>query len=78
MKITSKGPIFYEWKVVGEEGKSFTSYKFRTMCLDTDRSKKELLDENEMKGPVFKLKNDPRVTTLGRFLRKFSIDEFPQ
>ena len=63
---------------MGKDGKLFTSYKFRTMCMDADYRKKELADKNEIRGPVFKLKDDPRVTTVGKFLRKFSIDEFPQ
>jgi lipopolysaccharide/colanic/teichoic acid biosynthesis glycosyltransferase len=78
IKLTSKGPVFYRWKVVGKGGKPFTSYKFRTMCEDADHGKKELMSSNEMNGPVFKIKDDPRITSIGRILRKFSIDEFPQ
>ena len=78
IKLISKGPIFYPWKVVGENGMPFTGYKFRTMDVNADLAKEELLSQNEMKGPVFKIKNDPRVTSLGKLLRKFSLDELPQ
>lgn len=63
---------------MGEDGKGFTSYKFRTVCVDADHGKKELLDKNEIKRPVFKLKDDPRVTPIGGFSQKFGIDEGPQ
>jgi exopolysaccharide biosynthesis polyprenyl glycosylphosphotransferase len=78
IKITSKGPVFYEWNVMGFNKKPFRSWKFRTMVVDADAQKKNLLAQNEMKGPVFKIKNDPRITKIGRFLRKFSLDELPQ
>ena len=78
IKLTSPGPVFYRWRVVGRNKKPFTSYKFRTMVQDADRIKQELLDRNIMRGPVFKLKDDPRVTKVGRWLRKFSLDELPQ
>jgi exopolysaccharide biosynthesis polyprenyl glycosylphosphotransferase len=79
IKITTPGiPVFYRWKVVGRNGVRFTGYKFTTMYPDADVRRKELLEKNEMTGPVFKIKNDPRVTPLGRFLRKFSINELPQ
>jgi len=78
IKLTSKGPIFYEWKVVGLNKKSFKSWKFRTMVHNAEELKKKLIELNEMKGPVFKIKNDPRITIVGRFLRKFSLDELPQ
>ncbi len=71
-------PVFYPWRVVGLNGKEFTGYKFTTMYLDADERKEELADQNEMTGPVFKIKNDPRITPLGRILRKFSINELPQ
>jgi exopolysaccharide biosynthesis polyprenyl glycosylphosphotransferase len=71
-------PVFYPWIVVGCNGVEFTGYKFTTMFRDADERKKELTDQNEMTGPVFKIKNDPRVTALGRILRKFSINELPQ
>ena len=59
-------------------GIPFLSYKFRSMCKDADQRKAELLPKNEMSGPVFKVTDDPRVTPLGRFLRKYSLDELPQ
>ena len=71
-------PILYPWKVVGEQGRSFRGWKFRTMVRDADRRKQELLARNEMQGPVFKIRDDPRITRSGRFLRKFSLDELPQ
>jgi exopolysaccharide biosynthesis polyprenyl glycosylphosphotransferase len=78
MKLTSEGPIFYEWNVVGFNKKPFRSWKFRTMVLNADNLRENLMHLNEMKGPVFKIKNDPRITGVGRFLRKYSLDELPQ
>jgi lipopolysaccharide/colanic/teichoic acid biosynthesis glycosyltransferase len=73
-----KQPVIYPWRVIGQSGEPFTSYKFRTMVPNADALKVQLLDRNEMKGPVFKITDDPRVTPVGRFLRKFSLDELPQ
>ena len=78
IKITSKGPIFYKWNVIGLNKKPFKSWKFRTMIPNADEMKSDLRIHNIMKGPVFKLKYDPRITKVGRFLRKFSLDELPQ
>jgi lipopolysaccharide/colanic/teichoic acid biosynthesis glycosyltransferase len=79
IKLSSPdGPVLYPWRVLGKNGKPFVGYKFRTMVPNADQLKQELLGFNEMQGPVFKMRNDPRVTTLGRFLRKFSLDELPQ
>jgi exopolysaccharide biosynthesis polyprenyl glycosylphosphotransferase len=78
IKLTSPGPVFYEWNVIGFNKKPFTGYKFRSMVKDADKLKEKLLAQNEMTGPMFKMKNDPRVTPIGRFLRKFSLDELPQ
>jgi lipopolysaccharide/colanic/teichoic acid biosynthesis glycosyltransferase len=78
VKVTSPGPALYRWRVVGQGGRYFVGYKFRTMIEGGDQLKKELLALNEMRGPVFKMKDDPRVTSLGRFLRRFSLDELPQ
>jgi exopolysaccharide biosynthesis polyprenyl glycosylphosphotransferase len=78
IKLTSKGPILYRWNVLGINKKPFASYKFRTMVVDADRIKQQLMKQNEMAGPVFKMKNDPRITPVGRILRKFSLDELPQ
>jgi len=79
IKLTSpRLPVFYPWRVVGYKGKQFTGYKFTTMVADADAQKSELMQRNEMTGPVFKIANDPRVTPLGRFLRKYSLNELPQ
>jgi len=78
VKLTSTGPVFYAWDVIGRGGRPFRGYKFRTMVQNADKLKAQLVHKNEMNGPVFKMKNDPRVTPLGRFLRKYSIDELPQ
>jgi len=78
VKLTSSGPVFYRWNVVGKGGRPFTGYKFRSMCLDADQLKAQLEPLNEMLGPVFKLTNDPRVTRLGAWMRRHSLDELPQ
>jgi exopolysaccharide biosynthesis polyprenyl glycosylphosphotransferase len=78
IKLTSRGPVFFKQTRSGVNGKQFPLYKFRTMCYDAEGRKDDLLDKNEMSGPVFKIKRDPRVTKVGRFLRKYSIDEVPQ
>jgi lipopolysaccharide/colanic/teichoic acid biosynthesis glycosyltransferase len=78
IKLTSVGPIFYPWKVVGENGRPFVGYKFRSMIVDADARKTHLQALNEMSGPVFKLTNDPRVTSVGHWLRRYSLDELPQ
>ena len=75
---TPRLPVFYPWKVVGYKGRRFTGYKFTTMVADADAQKPGLMSRNEMPGPVFKIANDPRVTALGRFLRKYSLNELPQ
>jgi len=71
-------PLLYQWKVVGQYGKPILSWKFRTMAHDADLRKSELLKHNEMRGPVFKMREDPRITATGRWLRKYSLDELPQ
>jgi len=78
IRLTSPGPVFYRWKVVGLNKRAFTSYKFRTMVINADDLKEELQQQNEMKGPAFKMKKDPRITGVGRYLRKYSLDELPQ
>lgn len=78
IKLTSPGPVLYHWPVVGQGGRPLRAYKFRTMVVGADELKQQLLDKNEATGPVFKMKNDPRVTPVGRILRKFSLDELPQ
>ncbi len=77
--INSPGPVFYKQIRVGRWGKLFTMWKFRSMYLDADKRLKEIMAENEMTGGViFKMKNDPRIIPIGRFIRKASIDELPQ
>jgi lipopolysaccharide/colanic/teichoic acid biosynthesis glycosyltransferase len=78
IKIDSAGPVFYRWLVVGKGGFPFRSWKFRSMCVDADEKKRQLMARNEMQGPVFKLTDDPRVTRVGRVLRRYSLDELPQ
>ena len=79
VKLTSPGPAFYAWHIVGKNGTRFTSYKFRTMVKDAEVREHELRTQgrNEMRGVYFKLKHDDRITPFGAFLRKFSIDEVP-
>jgi len=78
IKITSRGPVIFKQKRVGLRGRLFSLYKFRTMIADAERLKKQLESENEADGPVFKIKDDPRVTGIGKFLRKSGLDELPQ
>jgi exopolysaccharide biosynthesis polyprenyl glycosylphosphotransferase len=78
IKLTSPGPVFFKQKRSGLNGRPFTMYKFRSMETDAEQRKHEIAAMNEMSGPVFKVTNDPRVTPIGRVLRKFSIDECPQ
>ena len=78
IKCLSPGPVFFRQQRSGLNGRPFTMYKFRSMVTNAEQRKQELEVFNEMTGPVFKITNDPRVTPLGRFLRKYSIDELPQ
>jgi exopolysaccharide biosynthesis polyprenyl glycosylphosphotransferase len=78
VKLTSKGPVFFIQERTGLYGRKFQMYKFRTMIADAAAQKALLQSINEMQGPVFKIKNDPRVTSVGRILRKYSLDELPQ
>ena len=78
IKLTSKGSVLFVQKRKGKNGREFDLYKFRTMYVDAEERKKEIMDMNEMQGFIFKIKNDPRITPVGRFLRKTSLDEFPQ
>jgi len=78
IKLTSSGPVFYGQTRIGRAGEPFDMLKFRSMYLDADARLAELTSVNEASGPLFKMKDDPRVTSIGRWLRKFSIDEFPQ
>lgn len=78
VKLTSKGPVLFRQQRVGLHGRPFQMLKFRTMVVNAEELKATLAAQNEMDGPVFKMKQDPRITPLGRVLRKFSIDELPQ
>ncbi len=78
IKCNSKGPVLFSQIRVGKNGRRFKIYKFRSMYLDAEERKKQLMDQNEMSGYMFKMDNDPRITPVGRFLRKTSLDEFPQ
>jgi exopolysaccharide biosynthesis polyprenyl glycosylphosphotransferase len=78
IKTTSSGPVIYKQIRVGQGGQTFWLYKFRSMVQNADSLKASLADTNEASGPVFKMRNDPRVTRIGKFLRKFSLDELPQ
>jgi exopolysaccharide biosynthesis polyprenyl glycosylphosphotransferase len=78
IRLESPGPILFRQERVGRWGRSFTCYKFRSMYIDAEERKAELLAHNEADGPVFKMKHDPRITRVGRFIRKLSIDELPQ
>lgn len=78
IRIESPGPVFFKQVRAGKHGRKFTMYKFRSMVADAEAKKKELMHLNEMEGPVFKIKEDPRITKVGRFIRKTSIDELPQ
>ena len=78
IKLTSKGPIFFFQKRVGKNGELFNMYKFRSMVVNAEELKEKLKHKNEMSGPMFKMKDDPRVTKVGKFIRKTSLDELPQ
>ena len=76
--IDSKGPVFFSQTRIGKNGRRFKIYKFRSMYIDAEERKKELTDKNEMSGLMFKMKDDPRITKVGAFIRKTSLDELPQ
>ena len=78
IKMDSDGPVFYNGARVGPDGKLFTMYKFRSMIVGAEEQKDSLREFNEADGPIFKIKDDPRLTRVGRWLRKTSLDEFPQ
>lgn len=78
IKFESQGPVFFTQDRVGRNGRIFKMYKFRSMYADAEERKKELMARNEMKGLIFKMENDPRITKVGKFMRKTSLDEFPQ
>ena len=78
IKLDSPGPVFFGQTRVGKNGRKFTFYKFRSMYKDAEARKKELMASNEVKGLMFKMEDDPRITKVGKFIRKTSIDELPQ
>jgi exopolysaccharide biosynthesis polyprenyl glycosylphosphotransferase len=78
IKLTSRGPVFFRQIRVGKNGKRFVIYKFRSMTIDAENLKNGLQKRNECDGPIFKIRDDPRVTAIGRVMRKFSLDELPQ
>ena len=78
IKLDSPGPVFFRQRRIGKDGRSFTIVKFRTMCVDAELRLAELESRNQASGPLFKIRDDPRTTRVGRFLRRFSIDEVPQ
>jgi exopolysaccharide biosynthesis polyprenyl glycosylphosphotransferase len=78
IKLSSPGPVLFRQQRAGLHGRPFEMLKFRTMHSDAEQRRADLMELNEMKGPVFKITNDPRITPLGRFLRRTSLDEFPQ
>ena len=78
IRLESKGEIIFKQKRVGLNGEEFEIYKFRSMVANAEELKEKLAEENEMSGPMFKMKDDPRITKVGKFIRKTSIDELPQ
>jgi exopolysaccharide biosynthesis polyprenyl glycosylphosphotransferase len=78
IKLTSRGPVFFKQERVGMHGRTFSMLKYRSMVSNAEELKLKLMELNEQNGPVFKIQKDPRITPVGRFLRKFSIDEIPQ
>ena len=76
--LEDKGPVIYSQTRIGKDGRAFKLYKFRSMCVDADEKLKDLQELNERDGPVFKIRDDPRVTKIGKFIRKTCIDELPQ
>lgn len=78
IRLDTRGPVFFRQDRVGEGGKLFKFYKFRSMIHEADKSKASLIDLNEQDGPIFKIRSDPRITSVGRFLRRSSLDEIPQ
>ena len=78
MKVTSRGPVIYKSMRPGIGGRGFACFKFRTMYQDADERQEDLEPHNEVGGAIFKMRDDPRVTSIGRFLRRWSFDELPQ
>ncbi|MDP2806988.1 MAG: sugar transferase, partial [bacterium] len=78
IKLDSPGPVFFRQIRLGEGGREFKLFKFRTMFLGAEKNKHRLMEQNEADGPIFKIRNDPRITPVGRWLRRLSLDELPQ
>ena len=79
IRLDSKGPVIFKQERVGQNGRHFYMYKFRSMCIDAEKKKEALMEHNEMNSQfMFKMQDDPRITRIGRFIRKTSIDELPQ
>jgi lipopolysaccharide/colanic/teichoic acid biosynthesis glycosyltransferase len=78
IRMETKGGILFTQLRTGKNGKTFKMYKFRSMCMDAEKKRKELTDRNEIEGPIFKIAKDPRITKVGKIIRRFSIDELPQ
>jgi len=78
IKLDSRGPVWYASERIGKKGRVFRCYKFRTMVRDADKRRSDVMHMNERDGVLFKISNDPRITRVGRFLRKYSLDELPQ
>lgn len=78
IKLEDHGPVFYKQKRIGQNGKAFEMYKFRSMFVNADKMLDKLKEQNDVDGPMFKMKDDPRVTKIGHFIRKHSLDELPQ
>ena len=78
IKLDSRGPVIFKQKRVGFKGREFYMYKFRSMVVNAEELKAKLTAQNEMSGPMFKMKEDPRITKIGKFIRKTSLDELPQ
>lgn len=78
IKREDYGPVFYKQVRVGKNGKEFKMYKFRSMFVNADQMLETLREQSDVEGPMFKMKNDPRITKIGRFIRKHSLDELPQ
>ncbi len=78
VKLDSRGPVFYSSERIGKKGHVFRCTKFRTMVRDAEKRRADIMHMNERDGVLFKISNDPRITKLGRFLRKYSLDELPQ
>ena len=78
IKVEDHGPVFYKQVRVGKNGKKFKMYKFRSMFVNADQMLAKLKEQNDVDGPMFKMKDDPRITKIGHFIRKHSLDELPQ